>query len=513
MYLEHFQLHTTPFSEEVDPRVFFSEANRDTIFQDLQQDIKSGKLLVKLIGAEGTGKTLMCKVLQEQVSDEFEIVYLDRPVGSFDDVLRIVCTDLGLQAVDEQVDLVEDLKKQLQERKARGQKVLLVLDGAENIFLATLERLLRLLCELEALADFTLMLAGRPALDTNLEQLTVYCTGVDLQAGYCLEPMNQEETGRYLIFRLLAAGLDPDKQQDVFTGEAVEKLYAKAEGNPRLTSIFAEEALQKSCSEKSFLVLLDHVDAEEDLAGSEGGGVALLNTIRGKGKLPGIAAGLLLLALLAFFFLPGTEEPEENVRPQPDLQPVAVAPSVQENEPLESEPVKIQEVTAPVVQEPEAQPQPVVSILEATDKKVESTDKKALPTVEPVTSQKQEKARAGEKNSSRNGEELFEERVRASAGWLAGAYRGEYTIQLMMLASEQAPVNVKKILVQDEYFTIKDKLHVLRKRTSPPVLFVFYGTFASMDDARQARNQMPIFLRKHHPYALSIADALTKTED
>jgi len=504
MYLEHFQLHTPPFREDVDPGVFFPEANRETILQGLQQDLKSGKLFVKLIGAEGTGKTLMCKVLQEQVADEFEVVYLDRPVGSFDDVLRIVCTDLGLQAVDEQIDLVEELKKQLQERKARGQKVLLVLDGAENIFLATLERLLRLLCELEALADFTLMLAGRPALDTNLDQLTVYCTGVDIQAGYCLEPMNQEETGRYLIFRLLAAGLDTDKQQDVFTGEAVEKLYAKAEGNPRLTSIFAEEALQKSCSEKSFLVLLDHVDAQEDLAGSEGG-VGLLNTIRGKGKLPGIAAGVLLLAFFVFFLFPGKEEPKENVRPQQDPQPVAVAPPVQGNEVLKSEPEKAQGVVASVVQEPVAQPQPVVS--------VEAPEKKTLPAVEPVTPQNREKAQAGKKNAPRNGEELFEERLRASAGWLAGAYRGEYTIQLMMLASEQAPANVQKILVQDEYFTIKDKLHILRKKTSPPTLFVFYGTFASMDDARQARNQMPIFLRKHHPYALSIADALTKTED
>jgi type II secretory pathway predicted ATPase ExeA len=517
MYLEHFQLHTTPFREEVDSQVFFPEAKREAILQNLLQDIKSGKLFVKLIGAEGTGKTLMCKVLQEQLGDEFEIVYLDRPAGSFDDVLRIVCTDLGLQAVDEQVDLVEELKKQLQERKARGQKVLLVLDGAENIFLATLERLLRLLCEIDALADFTLMLAGRPALDNNLDQLTVYCTGVDIQAGYFLEPMNQEETGHYLIFRLLAAGLDADKQEDVFTGEAVEKLYIKAEGNPRLTSIFAEEALQKSCSEKSFLVLLDHVDPEEDLSGGKGGGfVDLLNIIRGKGKWAAIAAGLLLLAFLVFFLFPGTEEAKkkEIVQQQQDSAPIAVVPAVQENESLkpESEEIQdvvaeeIQDVAAPAVQKPEVQTQPAVISIEATEKKT-------LPPLEPVLSPKQEKTQAGEKNVTRKGEELFKERLRASAGWLAGAYRGEYTIQLMMLASEQAPANVQKILLQDEYVAIKDQLYILRKKTSPPTLFVFYGTFASMEDARHARNQMPIFLRKHHPYALSIADALTKTED
>jgi hypothetical protein len=83
----------------------------------------------------------------------------------------------------------------------------------------------------------------------------------------------------------------------------------------------------------------------------------------------------------------------------------------------------------------------------------------------------------------------------------------------MMLASDQAESSVKKLLVQNEYYSIIDKLHILRKKTTPPTLFVFYDTFPSMDAARQVRNNMPVFLRKHHPYALSIADALTKTED
>jgi len=62
-------------------------------------------------------------------------------------------------------------------------------------------------------------------------------------------------------------------------------------------------------------------------------------------------------------------------------------------------------------------------------------------------------------------------------------------------------------------FAIKDNLYILNKKTSPPTLFVFYGTYDSMEQARQARNNMPLFLRKHHPYALSISDAMKKTED
>ncbi len=500
MYLEHFQLHTSPFREEVDPEIFFPEAGRDAICRGLQRDLEEGRLFVKLIGTEGTGKTLLCKVLFEELADSFEVVYIDNPKGSFDDVLRVVCLDLGLQhAVDEQVNLVEELKKQLQRRKKHGHRVILVLDGAENIFLATLERLLRLLCELEEPTNFTLLLAGRPALDTNLEQLTVYCTGVDIDAGYRLESMNSEETGRYLIFRLLAAGLDRDKQQEVFTGEAVEKIYAKAGGNPRLTNILAEEALQRSCSEKSFMVLLDHVDSNADPVRAELKGNDLLKTLQGKKKILGICAGAAVLLLILFFLFPGKEQVGKKTTPEGI--PATESPVVQAPAP-----------------EPESVRKPVDSLAEPAASAVDSNPSSPVVDQSASADEKEPVAEDStpvqkEKPAARNGEELFQERLRASAGWLVGSYRGQYTIQLMMLSSDQAPANVKKLFVQDEYFSIIDKLYILRKKTNPPTLFVFYGTFATMDDARQARNQMPIFLRKHHPYALSIADALTKTED
>ena len=486
------------------PGCFFLRRAERRFFRGCRGIFEAGKLLVKLIGTEGSGKTLMCKVLFEQLPDKIEVVYLDDPKGSFDDLLRVVCIDLGLQAVGEQVDLVEELKKQLQQRKERGRKVVLVLDGAEKIFLATLERFLRLLCELEEFSGFTLMLAGRPSLDTNLEQLTVYCTGVDIHAGYYLEPMTLEETGQYLIFRLLAAGLGNDKQQDVFTGEAVEKIYAKAGGNPRLTNILAEEALQRSCSEKSFMVLLDHVDAEADPVKHERKKRALLQDIQEKKRHIGIGVGLAVLLLIVFFLLVGKEEPENTAVFQGSPPVAAGDVRAVKKESQKPEPETVHLAAEKVAETSQSQRASAV-FSEAADKQT--------PTAVEQPAAENQKQKQAEESVSRDGETLFEERLRASASWLAGAYRGQYTIQLMMLSSDQAPANVKKLLVEDEYFTIKDNLYILRKKTTPLTLFVFYGTFDAMDDARQARNQMPIFLRKHHPYALSIADALTKTED
>lgn len=518
MYLEHFQLQTSPFCEEIDPEVFFPDGDREHICTRLEDDIKHGRVFIKLIGSEGSGKTLLCKVLSGRLPEEFEVIYIENPVGSFDDLLRLVCLDLGMDAGGEQVDLAAELTRQLQRRKKYGQRVVLVIDDAEKIFLATLERLLRLPCESNDLSVLTLLLAGRPSLDANLKQLTVYCTGVDVEYGYTLEALTKEETGRYLVYRLLAAGLDSREHKEIFTGEAIEKIFTSAAGNPRMTNILAEEALRKSCSDKSFLVLLDHVDTNWEepndlktkkvLAGLFPGSKSKKNLFVGCG------AVLLVLGII-FFFVTRPEKIQQKKQEK-------VSPIVTETVPA---------LTAPTV--PTAEPAPIAESLPSVPAEKKTVRKGT--TVEVKHSEVKRPAPAAEekkniihvqrdvvkkelrakkvKTVARDGDALFRDRLRASAAWLAGAYRGQYTIQLMMLSSKSAEENVKKLLIRDDYFAVIDKLHILRKKTNPPTLFVFYGTYPSMDAARQVRNTMPVFLRKHHPYALSIADALTKTED
>jgi septal ring-binding cell division protein DamX len=112
----------------------------------------------------------------------------------------------------------------------------------------------------------------------------------------------------------------------------------------------------------------------------------------------------------------------------------------------------------------------------------------------------------------RDADALFNERLKASSGWLAWAYRDGYTVQLMVLASEDAEENLKKILVDDRYYAIKDQLYILRK-ISPHTIFVFYGNYSSMAEARQARNGLPPFLHDIQPYVLSIQDALKKVRE
>jgi len=273
-----------------------------------------------------------------------------------------------------------------------------------------------------------------------------------------------------------------------------------------MTNILAEEALQKSCSEKSFLVLLDHVDAVPEKHTTKKSGSARLTNFKEKKKLVVIVGAVFLLFALVFLSF---QRPEETTS-VPDKQvPVAASEGLTSS--------SVEPVIEPLPPAPREEKRPVhrkaVDINHPEPKKVSSTAEEAKSTIHVRRGGVKKQVNKGEGRISEKGDQLFQERLRASAEWLAGAYRGQYTIQLMMLSSSHAQENVSKLLVRKDYFAVIDKFHILRKKTNPPTLFVFYGTYPSMDAARQVRNNMPLFLRKHHPYALSIADALTKTED
>ncbi len=502
MYLEHFRLSTSPFSEEPDPAVFFPGGGRQEVLESLLRDIESGKPLIKLIGSEGSGKTLLCRMLTERLPEGYETICLDNPVGSFEALIRVVCLDLGMEAAAERssADILEELRLLLQLRAEQQHRVVLIIDEAEKLFLATLERVVRVICDTDEAGMLTILLAGRTGLDANLDQLSIYCSNVDINAGYRLEPLDRDETGDYLKFRLRAAGLTGEQQQDIFTPEAVDKIYRSARGNLRLTNILAEESLQHSCSDKSFLVLLDHVDAEpgpeESGPRPQRSGLSSWLPVNRKWLLAG---GAILLLLLLAVLLTGRHAPT------PEQAPVQEEPEVTDRD---------------------VHPPPAVPATRASELSSAPTAPSSVPDRSPAggsvagqlppaaTQVTGPAASTTEGARKRDGDRLFRERLGASAKWLAEAYHGgSYTVQLMMLTSAEATANLKKMLTRDSYYAIRDKLYILRKQTSPPTLFVFYGIYDSMDAARQARNTMPLFLRKHHPYALSIADALKKTED
>jgi hypothetical protein len=192
--------------------------------------------------------------------------------------------------------------------------------------------------------------------------------------------------------------------------------------------------------------------------------------------------------------------PERAVLPEPSAQPLAgekTSISVSADVPAFPEPVAAEQQTEPAlaiesVPEILSPPERKIVVLRADGRKRKVAD---------GGEGKQSAARA-----AGDPEQLFAERLRASAQWQA---RAGYTIQLMALASDSAEESFKALLAQDRYKALQDQLYVVRK-ASPPTLFVYYGFFESMEKARQARDGFPDFLRQNQPYPLAIDRAAKK---
>ncbi len=471
MYLEHFHLTHPPFVEEPDSEIFFPGAKREEICQSMILDILAGKQLIKLIGPEGSGKTLICRLIAERLSSGYQVVVLDNPIGSFDELLRLVCLDLGMdpRGAHEQTHFFEALQQLLAERRASGMKTVLVIDEAEKLFLAALERLIRHVGDGPDGLDLVLVLAGRPGLDANLNQLAVFHAKVDVHAGYFLDNLTESETRQYLRYRVNAAGMRREQFAEVFTEGAVTKIFSAAKGNLRITNILADETLQASCAEKSFMVLLDHVEPEEEEPFKPDNKVIEIYELLSSNRLViGALAGVAAMMLVIGVLLSGTGQ-EESAGGEPVVKTAATA----------------RPASAPGVREGGGTEQAVEDVLQPP------------PAPQEI----------------RDGDKLYRERLGASASWLAGIYKGGFTIQLMMLVSDQAQSSIATTLTEDDYYQVREQLYVLRKKTSPPTIFVFYGMYDSLEAAREARNSMPVFLRKHHPYPLSISEAVKKIEN
>ncbi len=301
MYLQDFDLKKPPFTQEFNLDMFFSGAGRKETLKGLRKDLTNGNSITRLTGPAGSGKTLLCHLLSRELAAvDYRVVYLDNPAGSFDELLYMTCLELGMEPSAESVqDMGAELHALLMRHKARGEKILLLIDEAEKIFLAALERLFRTFCTEEETHTLQVVLFGQPALNNHIERLGTYCSGVELTSNYVLKSFSEKETKDYLNFRLKAAGrreADETGRAEIFTSESVHKICNVAEGIPGSINILAEEALEVASADNASVVLPVHIvqhkqvdiDGMEDTAGKAG------NTFRV------LLLALLLAALLLF---------------------------------------------------------------------------------------------------------------------------------------------------------------------------------------------------------------------
>ena len=156
-----------------------------------------------------------------------------------------------------------------------------------------------------------------------------------------------------------------------------------------------------------------------------------------------------------------------------------------------------EEARLPSVAEPEPEPIPQSDQFASIER---SDEEVAVPPVVRSTSPVQVK------DSSL----YYAQRLAAGSRWLVGGSREKYTVQLMVLSSEDAQQNVRYMLSEKSYEPIMDRLYILRKVGEPQTVMLYWGEFDTPTEAREARNQLPSFLSRLEPFELPVKDAVAK---
>ena len=453
MYQEHFGLARPPFKITPDTSLFFEGSQRGAALDALIYAINSGEGIIKVVGEVGSGKTMLCRMLEVRLSSDVDVIYIANPSLSPDNILHVIAHELRLDVNDQmsKVNVMQQIQAYLLEKHANNRQVVLFVEEAQSMPIETLEEI-RLLSNLETDENklLQMVLFGQPELDEKLSAPHIRQLKERITHSFNLSPFPPDDTLRYLNFRLRAVGY---KGPDVFNKKTAGVVKKYSDGLTRRINIIADKSLLAAFSEGSHTVTSSHIkSAAQD---SE-----FKSAIDSKKLLwLSVGAALMIAALITGFYLG-----QQNT----GIHDLAGDRSV--------------------------------SGLQMTDKL--SADNQ-VAAIEPESSAVLAKNNQTAGNNAAefplaNG--LIAERLGDTQRWLADALDSHYSIQLFMATTSDT--DKVEAFLQDAPETLDfTEIYIYETVVNGRLWYsVLYSDFATQDDAIEKLDQLPSSLAASDPY-------------
>jgi general secretion pathway protein A len=241
MYREFYGFTTYPFTLTPDTQFLYASENyKDCLFYLLHGLQRDYGLLV-MTGAIGTGKTFLLHTLLGKLDEKTQTAFIvNSKLNSFE-ILQYASKEFKLEITGQsKAELLLNLKEFLLKHAMINEKVILIIDEAQNLSVEVLEDL-RLLTNFESAEKklIQIILVGQVQLEEKLQLPELVQLSQRVGFSCRLIPLNYNETQGYIEQRLAVAGVT----YPIFTPKAIKAIYVYSKGVPRVINVICDLAL------------------------------------------------------------------------------------------------------------------------------------------------------------------------------------------------------------------------------------------------------------------------------
>lgn len=265
-YLSHFRLNDDPFRTSPDPDYYCPlQAHANTLLS-FEYTMNNREGFCLLTGEPGTGKTTLINLFLQQWHHQAEIALIMTPRLGPEEFLQALLQDLDViyPLSHNKNDMIKEFRDFLLEHAARGRRVIIIVDEAQQLPDDTFEEL-RLLSNLETSKGklLQIFMVGQPELVERLRTPPFRQINQRISVRVSLAPLNYEHTAFYLSNRLFQAG-SQQPFEHTFASGAIKQIHKRSRGIPRLINLVASRALMICYLERSPKVIAQHVTLAAD---------------------------------------------------------------------------------------------------------------------------------------------------------------------------------------------------------------------------------------------------------
>ena len=208
----------------------------------LEYAISESKGFAVITGEVGSGKTTLINYLLYKLELDINIGLITNTNIPASQFLKAICREFEIDVdVREKVDIMEIFQDFLLERYAQNERVLLIIDEAQNISLEAMEEI-RMLSNLEAEKShlIQIILIGQPELKSKLQRHDLKQFAQRVSTHYHINGLNKDEVINYIRYRLEVGEAE---NLDIFQEDAIELIYQHSLGIPRIINVICDTAL------------------------------------------------------------------------------------------------------------------------------------------------------------------------------------------------------------------------------------------------------------------------------